>query len=365
MFKKIILTAFFIFTCVSLIVPVQAALNTVIYINGIEIESDTEPVLKNDSNFVPIRVIAETLNCTVDYKDNTVIIKKDGITIEMKINDQIAIVNGKTKNLPAAPFITNNRTMVPLRFISENLNCQVLYSPGYEADGTPNHVKIYSTAQVALKSSNLSISSKYFTHYEEFKDEEMDVVSVSANYIVPQFHGLKDKASEDAINSELSVAVDEAAAEIFQVAEEMNTEEYKYNYSYDQDFFFLDTRNNVIPILISGYYYSGGAHGTPYETILNLDLNKSAILELSDIFADKNYEQVLIKEMNDLRAENPEYYNEDVSEVENLDNTSFYFWNDKLVIFYQPYDLAPYVYGFIEFEIPVESISDILKPEYR
>jgi len=52
-------------------------------------------------------------------------ITKDKTVIELKISSTDAVVNGQVKKLDTAPLITNSRTMVPLRFIAENLNIDV------------------------------------------------------------------------------------------------------------------------------------------------------------------------------------------------------------------------------------------------
>jgi hypothetical protein len=45
--------------------------------------------------------------------------------IELKIGQKKALVNGKTVELDVAPKIENGRTLVPIRFISEALGCDV------------------------------------------------------------------------------------------------------------------------------------------------------------------------------------------------------------------------------------------------
>lgn len=47
--------------------------------------------------------------------------------IQLTINSKIAILNGKQILLDEAPFIINDRTVVPVRFVSENLGCDLNY----------------------------------------------------------------------------------------------------------------------------------------------------------------------------------------------------------------------------------------------
>lgn len=56
--------------------------------------------------------------------------QKKQIKIEMDIGSKKALVNGKTVNLDCQPVVVDGRTLVPLRFIAENLECQVDYKGG-------------------------------------------------------------------------------------------------------------------------------------------------------------------------------------------------------------------------------------------
>lgn len=104
-------------------------------INGQEKQMDTLPINKDGTVFVPVRFIAEELGCTVDAKFNEdktikVIITKGDKEIILNTNSDIAFI--KKDNyylrdyLNFAPYIDeNNRTLVPVRFVSEQFNCKV------------------------------------------------------------------------------------------------------------------------------------------------------------------------------------------------------------------------------------------------
>ena len=103
----------------------------VYHINGKKFEMDTKPVNKEGNVFVPLRVISEALNGQIDWKFNAdktinIIIIKGDTKIELNTASDIAFVNGKKSYLNFAPYIDeNNRTLVPIRFLSESLNCIV------------------------------------------------------------------------------------------------------------------------------------------------------------------------------------------------------------------------------------------------
>ena len=59
-------------------------------------------------------------------KSIKVLIDKGNAHIELNTGNDIAIINGKKEILDVAPFIDeNNRTLVPIRFIAETFGCQV------------------------------------------------------------------------------------------------------------------------------------------------------------------------------------------------------------------------------------------------
>ena len=100
-------------------------------VNGSEYEMDTRPVNLDGRVYVPIRVIGEALGAEVGYKMNPnktikVLIDRAGAHIELNTNSNAANINGKTVYMDAEPFIdSNNRTLVPIRFIAEAFGCTV------------------------------------------------------------------------------------------------------------------------------------------------------------------------------------------------------------------------------------------------
>jgi hypothetical protein len=96
-------------------------------VNGKSKTLDSPPVIKNGRTLLPIRPVIESLGGTVAWDSATrkVTIKLGSTTIELWIDNKNAKVNGVTKTLDVAPQIINGRTMVPVRFVSENLGAKV------------------------------------------------------------------------------------------------------------------------------------------------------------------------------------------------------------------------------------------------
>ncbi|MDI6601670.1 MAG: N-acetylmuramoyl-L-alanine amidase [Thermoanaerobacteraceae bacterium] len=98
-----------------------------INIDGNIVTSDVPPVIINDRTMVPVRVISESLGALVDWDNNTntVYISYEGNLIELSVGKSEAKVNRNAIKLDTSAMIVNDRTMVPLRFVAEALKLQV------------------------------------------------------------------------------------------------------------------------------------------------------------------------------------------------------------------------------------------------
>ena len=107
--------------------------NEYMQVNGEQKEIDpgrgTKPVIKNSRTLLPIRIVVESLNGQIfwEEQEKKVTVKNSVSIIELWIGSFEMIVNGENTITDAAPEIINERTMLPLRFIAENLGCDVLW----------------------------------------------------------------------------------------------------------------------------------------------------------------------------------------------------------------------------------------------
>ncbi len=98
---------------------------------------DTAPAIREGRTILPIRYVAEQIGADVEWDDvcSQVTIKLGTRTIVLWINNGKAQVNSVEMAIdPGNPAVTPiivppGRTMLPLRFITENLGCQVDWNP--------------------------------------------------------------------------------------------------------------------------------------------------------------------------------------------------------------------------------------------
>ncbi len=94
-----------------------------------KIDFDVQPIIQDNRTLVPMRKIFEELGCEVEWLEDTktVIATKDSKIISLQIGNEKIILKdvetGETtvKEIDTVPVIMNNRTLVPLRAISESL----------------------------------------------------------------------------------------------------------------------------------------------------------------------------------------------------------------------------------------------------
>ncbi len=97
-------------------------------LNGERIRmDDCLPYIKNDRTLVPMRAIFEALGAEVSWDDTTktAVGVKDGVEVKITIGENVLYKNGEAIELDAPAEITNDRTMVPVRAISEAFGCTV------------------------------------------------------------------------------------------------------------------------------------------------------------------------------------------------------------------------------------------------
>ncbi|WP_276357996.1 stalk domain-containing protein [Cohnella caldifontis] len=105
------------------------------------------PEIKNDYTFVPFRSIAEALGIEIqwDAKTRTITatadVGADTKTVVLAVGKKMASVNGVAVELGAAPYLSNDRTLIPLSFFSTQFGANVGW------DKTTRTVSIVSPAR--------------------------------------------------------------------------------------------------------------------------------------------------------------------------------------------------------------------------
>lgn len=106
-----------------------AGSGTSIYLNGEALNLPKNGQVQNVKGnvMIPIRVVMEELGFDVDWEKGTrtVTIKQADTAIKLIVNQTSATVNGKKVAMGIAPMLKQDTTLVPLRFVSEQMGLTV------------------------------------------------------------------------------------------------------------------------------------------------------------------------------------------------------------------------------------------------
>lgn len=150
-----------------------------VVVNGVPVTFDVALKkivnVNGDINFVPIRKVAEMLNCTVAWRgsDQTIHIFQNGRSVMFKVNSHDVEVHNfeiaskfvytddaKIEKVEGAyPVVFNDRTLIPLRAVSEILGAKVNY------DGTQKLITIDATDE--MKNATATIADIKARNYIE------------------------------------------------------------------------------------------------------------------------------------------------------------------------------------------------------
>lgn len=129
------LTMLSILTLAATPASAKFSYNVDVYVNGEHVHFPDQRAFidtKTNRTYVPIRFVAESLGARVDWdaQKMTAVINRGGKTVTVTVGTNIARVDNKLVTLDAAALLVNQRTVVPLRFVSEALGEKVKWEPG-------------------------------------------------------------------------------------------------------------------------------------------------------------------------------------------------------------------------------------------
>ena len=153
----------------------------VMTVDGAAVNIDDEgtvPVIRNERTLVPIRAIIEAAGGTVgwDGATQTVTLSYAGSDIELKIDSNTAKLNGMTDELDTAPTIINERTMLPIRYISESFGFRVDWDGEAQTVTLTVHPAILEVGDIRVTEDDV------LGFYESVNDETISDVADILKY---------------------------------------------------------------------------------------------------------------------------------------------------------------------------------------
>lgn len=214
----------------------------------------------------------------------------------------------------------------------------------------------------------------FLDYYNYESDSILDSGEIvqSIHYIIPQFNN-KIAAAEECntiINNYIMKSLkfadehdmdslkDDEYLETIKDRSHINTSEFSLDYqvTYADD--------NMVNVMLEGYDYMGGAHGTPWKTSFLFDIKNGNRLSLSDIFGTET--SPIIEKRNQavsdlIRQEPDRFFDTALDYIEQNKETDYVFYvtEEGIVFYYSPYEIAPYSSGFIDVTIPFDQLPEL------
>lgn len=173
-----------------------------------------EPMTIEGRIYVPIRIMADVLGYSTNWDQvtQTVVVTDKITTISIKINSPIATVNGSSTYideregeavLTTTASLQEGKIYIPLRFITEQLGCEVNFNNGItyitnklELGAQPITPKVYQQMLGRGMDVDWSKTEKGRTYYNEEAAKDFKEVGISHVRI-----RIKDPADESLLNS--------------------------------------------------------------------------------------------------------------------------------------------------------------------
>ena len=98
-----------------------------VFVDGTQVLFDVEPVTENDRTLVPMRFIFEALGASVTWNDatSTATAVKGEDTIQIVVDNTVMLKNGRKITLDVPARLVRDRTLVPVRAVSEGMGARV------------------------------------------------------------------------------------------------------------------------------------------------------------------------------------------------------------------------------------------------
>lgn len=174
--------------------------------------------------------------------------------------------------------------------------------------------------------------------------------------IYPHVFGIRDQGMERFINQNI---VHETQQLINMQIAEMPTTLVEMVGSFE----IKNNQRDVLSLSLNNYaYHYQAAHGMTYIKSLTFDLKNKSRCSLGDLFKPgSNYVDRLSELINKQIQERDIGTFEDAVKIQ--PDQDFYIADKALVIYFQLYEITPYVFGFPMFPISVYAIQDIINED--
>lgn len=174
---------------------------------------------------------------------------------------------------------------------------------------------------------------------------------------IPVILGVENEALSRRINSDIKEAANQFLNELKSVANEYII--LNVPYTLEGSYVIYQNNQDIVSVCLTFSNYYGGAHGMTYKKCYNYDVKKGKRIELKDLFKVEDYKDSIDKVIKaEIKKRNQAMGYEVINAFKGIrENQNFYIQEGRLTIYFDLYEIAPYVAGIIEFTMPQEIFS--------
>ncbi|AZS15107.1 copper amine oxidase N-terminal domain-containing protein [Paenibacillus lutimineralis] len=109
--------------------PAYAKSGLVVYVNGTKLSFDSDPLIYENTNLLPLREIAEAMGASVtwDKQGGTITVEKEDRKMILKLGSKTVYYNGKAGTASTAPKVIQGTTYVPAQVFARGLGGSVAF----------------------------------------------------------------------------------------------------------------------------------------------------------------------------------------------------------------------------------------------
>ena len=342
-----------------LCVPAFAHPPITVFVDGVQVNFDQQPIIKDDRTLVPMRRIFEALDAEVfwDEPSQSVTAVHGTDVILFRIGKMELYKNGKlTYTMPVPAQIINDRTLVPLRAVAESLGCDVAW------DGIDYMVNITSAGNTPVTKpetppSNTGQDTPMSGGYASRVTAPDGTVVLNVELRCDEVTAGSGRTS---INGDMANETYGQGEGFLQAYSEKALREYAENPNGFRPYYYMGTytlmreQDGYASFLAAVSSYDGAEESVQYFSH-TYDLTTGREVGLKDLVSDsrEDLEYLWTVSFLTLAEKDPDVFYSNVEKKleKNLDQVDFYLTEDGIAFYLSPGIIAPPETGAVSFAI--------------
>lgn len=193
----------------------------------------------------------------------------------------------------------------------------------------------------------------------DYIDKSYETDTQVVNLQIPQLKGMADKEFQTTVNREIEDTCNEflnkfkASAKDLSLPSAFSAETKKYE------------TDGFLSLVTQIDYYTEKPHNNSFRITKNINTKTAEYVLLKDLFEDDSYIDYINQSLLKCVSSSPDKYSDLWAKPQLSENQEFYIADGNLILYFSPYELSYYSRGFVEFSIPLSSLSGYMLDGYR